>query len=179
MTIWFTSDTHFSHYAILKHCNRPFRNIREMNDCMITNWNERVKSKDLVYHLGDFGFGSPKYLASIIKQLKGKLYFIRGNHDKAIKKEVLECPNFYYLGNYLDLIIPNPKIKNKQLIVLCHYPFETWNRKLYGSLNIHGHCHGTLKRITPNRLDAGVDCHNFAPINLEECAKLLKLREYP
>jgi calcineurin-like phosphoesterase family protein len=29
--IWFTADFHLNHSNILRHCNRPFPNVEEMN----------------------------------------------------------------------------------------------------------------------------------------------------
>lgn len=40
--IWFTSDTHFGHERILDFTNGPFGSIREMNDALIANINEKV-----------------------------------------------------------------------------------------------------------------------------------------
>lgn len=52
--IWFTSDTHFGHERILEFTNRPFDNIREMNDALIANINEKIKPEDELYILGDY-----------------------------------------------------------------------------------------------------------------------------
>ena len=40
-TYW-TSDTHFSHANVIKYCNRPFKNVDEMNATLIENWNKTV-----------------------------------------------------------------------------------------------------------------------------------------
>lgn len=174
---FFTADTHFNHCAILKYCKRPFSGLYTMNAEMKYRWNSIVRKKDIVYHIGDFGFGSSKYLASLIKQLNGTIYLIRGTHDKNIKKEVLDIPNFHDLGYYYELFIPDSKIKNKQIIVLCHYPLETWYKSHYGSLHFHGHCHNQLKHIIKNRIDVGVDGHDFYPDSLENWVKLLNKRD--
>ena len=56
MTIWFTSDTHFDHKNIIKYCNRPFKDIDEMNAELERRWNAVVAPGDRVFHLGDFAF---------------------------------------------------------------------------------------------------------------------------
>lgn len=54
--IWITSDTHFFHVNILKY-NRPqFKDVDEMNEFIIKQWNECIGPEDIVYHLGDFAF---------------------------------------------------------------------------------------------------------------------------
>ena len=56
-SIYLIGDTHFDHANIIRYCNRPFRNVQEMNETIVRNWNEIVKDKDTVYFLGDWTFG--------------------------------------------------------------------------------------------------------------------------
>jgi calcineurin-like phosphoesterase family protein len=51
--ILFVSDTHFGHYNIIRHCNRPWT-VEEHDEKLIEAWNSAVGKKDIVYHLGDF-----------------------------------------------------------------------------------------------------------------------------
>jgi calcineurin-like phosphoesterase family protein len=52
-----------------------------MNEKMIEYWNDRVGRGDIVYHLGDFGFGKEEETKKIRFRLKGKIHLILGNHD--------------------------------------------------------------------------------------------------
>ena len=81
---WVTSDNHFGHSAIIKYCNRPFKDAKHMNNVMIKRWNRVVKPDDTVYHLGDFALCSKKQKIKIFNQLNGHKILILGNHDKTI-----------------------------------------------------------------------------------------------
>ena len=65
------ADTHFNHENIIKYCARPFENAAHMNEYIIQKWNETVSTIDLVYHLGDVGFGSNEQLKNLIDRLNG------------------------------------------------------------------------------------------------------------
>ena len=56
--VFFTSATHFFHNRIIDMAHRPFSSIEEMNDAIITNWNNKVPKDAIVYHLGDFAWGN-------------------------------------------------------------------------------------------------------------------------
>lgn len=167
MTILFTSDQHFGHANIIKYCNRPFSNIQEHDRVLMENWNIVVEPEDTVYHLGDFGLTNKEYIIRILKHLNGNIKFIRGNHDKSMKGTALNYVE--ELGTYHELNIDDKEMNVKQGIVLCHYPFQTWNRGHWGVWHLHGHSHGNVPSPdTMLRLDIGVDSHNFMPITYEE-----------
>ena len=52
--LYFTSDTHFGHGAIISHANRPFLNISEHDEELIKRWNQIVPKDGIVIHQGDF-----------------------------------------------------------------------------------------------------------------------------
>ena len=81
--IYFTADTHFFHSNIINLCDRPFKNVDEMNKVLIRNWNSYITELDEIYILGDFLFkGTGGQANAILNTLNGKKYLIRGNHDK-------------------------------------------------------------------------------------------------
>lgn len=53
------------------------------------------------------------------------------------------------------------------MLVMCHYPFRTWNQMGKKSINLHGHSHGRLKPL-PRQYDVGVDVFDLKPVTLDE-----------
>ena len=76
MSIFFTADTHFCHKNIIKHEDRPFNSIEEMNEIMIKKWNAKVRPTDTIYILGDFIFSDGVTATQLVKRLNGKKYLI-------------------------------------------------------------------------------------------------------
>jgi len=161
--LWFTSDTHFQHSNIVKYCNRPFKDVDEMDNAIIKNWNSRVRPKDWVYHLGDLAFNfkhNTDRVIEIVNSLNGKITWIYGNHDKYVKKLLPKFKNIIEACDYKELKF------NKEFIVMSHYPFERWNKSHHGSFNLFGHVHGTMPfdhKI--KRVDVGVDSWDFKPVS--------------
>lgn len=164
---WFVGDMHCAHNQPFIWEKRGFRSIVEHDETLIKNWNDKVSPNDHVYILGDLCYKRVDYALWLLHTLKGKKYLIRGNHDKAIKGE---CLKLLHLDvKYHELTIQDATVSGgKQLIVLCHYPFETWNKSHWGSFHLHSHTHGNLKTVVRNRLDVGVDVIGPAPISYEE-----------
>lgn len=57
--VYFTSDTHFYHSNIIDFCKRPFKNVEDMNETLIENWNRVVGQDDIVFHLGGGAWEDP------------------------------------------------------------------------------------------------------------------------
>jgi len=51
-----------------------------MDRKLIENWNNKVPTDGLVFHLGDFGWGGYQEYKKIREQLNGKIILIKGNH---------------------------------------------------------------------------------------------------
>lgn len=175
--IWFTSDTHFGHRKILEYTNRPFSSVEEMDKALIDNWNQKVASKDEVYHLGDVGLTSPGTLRKILDKLNGKIYLVRGNHDKSTEA----CrERFEWIKDYYELTITDTdSSQGKQLVILFHYAMRVWNASYYGTYHLYGHSHGQLPdEPTSLSFDVGVDCHNYAPINYYDVKRIMKTKTW-
>jgi len=156
MSIWFTSDHHFFHKNILKYCGRPFKNLEEMHEMMIKNWNSKIKPSDTVYYLGDFGLGPKQLMKELMVKLNGKRkILIKGNHDKS-DASMLEI-GFTEIHKYMDLNYQNVSI------FLSHVPM----RSIYHRLVLCGHVHEKMK-VNGNIYNVGVDVNDFTPISINE-----------
>src|SRR4051812_25435002 len=103
--IFFTSDHHFGHANIIRYSERPFADVEEMNESLITNWNAVVGENDVVYHLGDI-FMTPLPAAKAIRrQLNGRIRLIRGNHDKVAESMP---DSFEWIKDIYEVKIPDP-----------------------------------------------------------------------
>ena len=80
--IFFTADTHWGHRNIIRYCQRPFADVDEMNEALITNWNSTIGKDDIVFHLGDFAMGGSAEWCRLLERLNGRIYLILGNHLK-------------------------------------------------------------------------------------------------
>jgi len=167
--IFFTSDLHLGHANIIRHCNRPFATVDEMDEVLIDNWNAKVSKGDTVYILGDLMFRNKRPAEEYLSQLNGKKHLVVGNHDKAWMKKVdlsrwfesVEMMRFFSDG--------------QRKITLCHYPMMSWPFSNHDGWLIYGHIHENtdmdywpLIERSAYMLNAGVDINGFAPVSFEE-----------
>lgn len=169
--IYFISDTHFNHSNIIKYTNKLFKDVIEMNNTIINNWNSIIKEDDIVYHLGDFALADDEELKELCSYLNGTIILIRGNHDgKSVK---------YYEDIGFKVLKNAPIILDEYKLVLSHIPIP--DAKIPdGYINIHGHIHN--KKLNENyysnnystdkHINVSVDVTNFKPISLNEINKL-------
>ena len=132
------------------------------------NWNNKVTNKDdVVYFLGDFSLKCNQEQASnLLKQLNGKKYFIKGNHDKRtwldkIKREGL-IEDWYDYKEIND---------SGRMVILCHYPLHSWNGLYHGSYHLYGHVHNQTVHNDDwqnNRYNVSCEVLNYIPKTLDE-----------
>lgn len=178
--VWFTSDTHFFHENILRYCNRPFRDVTEMNDVLVKNWNETVPEDGVVFHLGDFAFGDSHEWNDILSRLNGRIYLILGNHDmKHIKQGFMK--RFAYVTQQMTIRVGG------QSIILNHNPFLAYGGAYRNVWQLFGHVHSgplsgkgkdgdsgsgkdlpRLVHLFPRQYDVGVDNNDFRPVSFKE-----------
>ena len=159
-----TSDLHLDHTNIIKYCKRPFINTEEMNKILIDNWNNTVSEKDTVYFLGDLAFGSgSKSTDYWLKQLNGKIIFIKGNHDKSEKIKFHESYTLDY--------------KNYKFL-LTHEPEQVPN--VWDGWAICGHHHNNKIQEYPfinkinKKINVSVELTKYRPVDIDEIIKKIE-----
>ena len=135
---YYISDTHFRHDNIIKFDNRPFKDIVEMEETIISNWNKAVTKYDTTYILGDFCWSKDeKIWVEILSNINGQKVLIQGNHD-------LKNMSANLKSKFAD-IKPYKEITDKgKRVIMCHYPILLYK----GSYNpniimLCGHVHNT------------------------------------
>lgn len=177
--IYYTSDLHFGHKNILEYEKRPFSDLKDMEEQLISRWNSVVNNNDEVYVLGDFAFKGSKLsiddINRIVESLNGKKHLIIGNHDTYLD-------NIHFNEKLWEEIVPYKQIKDSyydkdgnkitKLICLMHYPIENWNMQMYGSIHLHGHLHSKPTKLNQeNRYNVGCDLWDYYPITLYDIIK--------
>lgn len=187
--IYFTSDLHFHHKNILKHCPERGKvggfevdDVESHDKWLMEEWNSTISKKDIVYILGDFAFGPSEHVKKLLGKLNGKKFLILGNHDKSSE----------HLDNYFEQITQMKCVTFKKsnydfldedfMVYMCHYAMVVWPSKHYGCVQAMGHSHGKLddfnEESTDLRVDVGVDgkLANFGFVSLEQLYNYFKTK---
>ncbi len=157
MAVFFTSDTHFGDHRTINIWKRPFASVAQMDAVLIEGWNAIVGSQDEVWHLGDVARKAGE-VAGLLARLNGRKHLIRGNNDPP---GTLSAAGWASVRDYAEIE------QEGRALVLCHYPFRSWNGQHKGAINLHGHSHGRLKPM-PRQHDVGVDARGWRPVTLAE-----------
>ena len=171
------SDTHFGHAGVCRFMQadgvtklRPWTDPDEMDEEMIRRWNDRVRPKDKVYHLGDVVIN--RKALSTLARLNGDKVLIRGNHD------IFQDEDFHpYFRSIRGCHVLNG-------MILTHIPIHPESLGRFG-VNIHGHLHSNRVMIktrwgNTDQFDETIDVRyhcvcveqtDFAPILFEDVIK--------
>ena len=174
--IFFTSDTHWGHANIIGFCNRPFKDVEEMNYKLIENWNKKVPVDGLVFHLGDFAWGGYPFWKNIRSQLNGNIILIKGNHDEKNMTPTAEQELFDYSTFQMKVEIEGRKVYLNHVPFLCYG--GTYRDPKGLVYQLFGHVHSgpgakgldvdRLKILFPTQYDVGVDNNNYEPVSWTE-----------
>lgn len=184
--LFFTSDLHFQHKNILAFCHRPYETVKDMENGLISNWNNVVNNDDIVFLLGDVcWFKSRHECKKLLNKLNGKeIHILLGNHDVLKTFELLD-DRFIIHSDVVNLYVRTQSNTVYELY-LSHLPLATFPHKVRQRVyHFYGHIHsgplcenkidilGKDLIMLPNTYDVGVDNNNYTPIALEEIIEKL------
>lgn len=153
--VFVTSDLHFFDKRILKSANRPFKDVSEMNDALIHNWNSVVSNSDSIICIGDFSLGTKEQLFDVVEHLQGNIYLVKGNHDKFSNQTYIDA-------GIRDVFDNHASINN---IILSHKP----KKPKKGTAIIFGHVHDSpyYKDIYHDAACCCIEKWGYKPVELE------------
>lgn len=180
MDRWYISDTHFHHYNIIKYCDRPFADVKEMDEALVQRWNEIVKPEDHISHLGDVtmergGRVAKDRLVTLIKSLNGHKRLYLGNHDHFPIETYLEAGFEKVYATW----------RSQENIIFSHIPIHPDS---LGSAiaNVHGHTHDAPeypaivrtdkegKSVVKPYVNICVEKTLYRPIHIDEIMQRIK-----
>lgn len=151
---WIIADTHFFHANIGMYCSRP----EGWQDLIIENWNRFIQPGDTVFHLGDLGLGKKEDTEVLVPLLNGKLYLMRGNHDR---RGVT-----FYQGLVITLVKDPYHIEQASglRLVFSHRPIVPLPPDV---LNLHSHIHNNpAPELEPHHVNLSIEVRQYRPWRL-------------
>jgi calcineurin-like phosphoesterase family protein len=186
MNNFFTSDLHRFHRNIIPYCNRPFKDVEEMDKYILDHIRSTTKAGDNLYILGDVAMNK-KYAIALPKEVDCNLFLVSGNHDQTFpyhKKSQKFIDMFLEAGwksvKFLDEMV----LKDGTNVLMSHMPYPTenalkydtryleWRPKDEGRVLLHGHLHGWYKK-SGRLVDVGFDAHDCKILSEDQVIDLL------
>lgn len=149
----------------MKLCDRPFSNVKEMDEYIVDKWNKKVSNSDTVWILGDI-VSPERFDKDLLNRLNGKIHLILGNHDYPVRKLIAS-------ETKIELCAENVLYSDNN-IVMFHYPIMDWNGRDIGTIHLYGHVHNKkiagMKEYFADKLAFNVcmDVNDFEPKTLDE-----------
>ena len=172
---FFVGDFHYMHKNIMKFCptTRKGKDVEDMSEMLVRNYQSVVQQEDTVYFLGDISFIDRDRTKLMLERLPGHKIFVTGNHDKGILGTDIRH-KFELVTPYLE-----HKIEGVE-VIMFHYPIVEWNKIHYGSYHCYGHVHGKDVGLNDRRaLDVGIDNRpggDMMPWSWDEVNRILSKR---
>lgn len=161
---FFTSDLHFGHRNVIEYCDRPYKDVTQMNEKIVEQWNSQVGPDDEVWMLGDFGINKRMcFNEELISRLNGTKYIVIGNHDSFFcrgHENQIKFENQYrekfikagWAGAYTTTYL---QLKGGHHVHLSHLPPSNDVDSRYSKFKVpncpavtylHGHLHGHYRK---------------------------------
>lgn len=134
MNFYISSDWHLNHQNIKTYCQRP----DDFTELILKRHNHTVTDNDTVFVLGDVAIGKRTLAVEAIRQMKGRLILVRGNHDRD-----KSCS--WWMDNGFDFACDSFTFRH---VLFTHEPYGSWQTEPSElslpqgcEYNVHGHLH--------------------------------------
>ena len=186
MNIWFTSDWHIGHANIIKYSERPFKDVAEMTEELVSRHNAVVRPGDTVIDVGDFSMDS-RWVEPTLKRLHGTRTLVSGNHDRChpCHRSGEHWRKKYLSYGFKEVLASLNMDIGGQSVRVEHMPYQEdgrhglkyaeWRPKDDGRWQLHGHVHN-LWRVKGRMINVGVDVNAYRPVHIDEIAELISPR---
>lgn len=156
--IYLIADTHFNDPNIILFEDRGFKNIKEMNEIMISSWNSVVNpnNNDQVIVAGDFIVGGDN-AKDIIQALNGNITLVMGNHDHNVDEYRAFIKNVYEYPIVVD-----------DFWIISHFPMYVNMQSPYANIFGHIHSNPTFKSVSARSMCISTERLNYKPIALSK-----------
>jgi len=163
--VWIWSDLLFGHENIIRYCDRPWRDIRAMNESLINAWRETAAPEDTVLVLGDVcmraAVSEPMF--DRIRGLPGRKLLVVGNHDLT-GSGALRTKGF----DAVYSMLLRPPAEGRAGLLCTHVP--VWALPS-GWINVHGHMHNK-NAGTAFHINVSVEQLGYRPVAFEQVEAL-------
>lgn len=169
--IFLIGDTHFMHRNIIKYCNRPFKDVEDMTEKFIKNWNSVVGKNDIVYVDGDFALCGKQKIIEIGQRLNGRKRLILGNHDQA-SIETYHQAGFEFVYNHPIVL--------DEFYIVSHEPMVGFSPNMpFANIFAHVHDNPAYTDYSEQSFCISAERIAYTPIDFEEVKKkmLSKIKE--
>jgi calcineurin-like phosphoesterase family protein len=193
LTVHFMADPHLDHNKNFIWESRGYSSADHHTSDIINVTNDCVRENDILFMIGDLCLNStPQKVEQYLARIRCKNFWcLWGNHNNPHEKSIyrperdkllapgvranwvypVKYKNMVYLGHYHECTV------NNQFIVMCHYPFMSWNQLGHGAWMLCGHEHGGLPATRPEAtdgkiLDLGWDMYH-KPLSFTELKKIM------
>ena len=162
-----TSNLQLGRPQAIKKYNRPFKDVDEMTESLIKEWNSVVTSNDLVYHLGNFAW-DPKTAQDALERMNGQIWLLPAEYDDAVM--ILARKGMLRQGvKVINRILPLEAYK----ATLSYWPMEAWPEKNKGYYSIIGHPQKQYKSDpAKKRINVSTDLWGYKPQDLEKTLQI-------
>ena len=141
--VWMTADLHLCHANVIRYCNRPFANVTQMNEHLVSQ-TQKIRDGEWLVIVGDVAMGEHQLAMEWIRRIPGRKFLVLGNHDLTRSGECRYLAERTLDGQspLFDAVLPFLAWEDAlgQSVFVSHYP-ATVDHSFGRLLNYHGHLH--------------------------------------